>query len=80
MRPALRSVAVAAALVLQGTAGRAEDRGQLIACQALVERATARDAGGAPNDPELIRCRQIIKEWALRDARMSVDERGRPLR
>jgi hypothetical protein len=33
-----------------------------------------------PADPELTRCRQIIKEWTLRDSRMSVDEHGRPLR
>jgi hypothetical protein len=33
-----------------------------------------------PDDPELLRCRQIIREWTLRDSRMSVDEHGRPLR
>jgi len=27
---------------------------------------------------ELQRCRQIIREWTLRDSRMSVDENGRP--
>jgi hypothetical protein len=31
-------------------------------------------------DAELQKCRQIIKEWTLRDSRMSVDENGRPLR
>ena len=64
---------------------RAEDRSQLNACQALVDRAaqSARDAGAAtagPKDAELARCRQIIREWTLRDGRMSVDEQGRPLR
>jgi hypothetical protein len=62
---------------------RADERAQLNACQALVERAAqAQHAGAAtkPDDPELLRCRQIIREWTLRDSRMSVDERGRPLR
>jgi hypothetical protein len=31
-------------------------------------------------DHELIRCRQVIREWALRDARTTVDEDGNPLR
>jgi hypothetical protein len=39
------------------------------------------DANAAkPTEAELARCRQIIHEWTLRDARMSVDEQGRPLR
>jgi hypothetical protein len=28
----------------------------------------------------LQRCQQIIREWAMRDARMSVDEHRQPLR
>jgi hypothetical protein len=60
----------------------AEDRTQLNACQALVDRAAqdARTTGTKPDDAELQRCRQIIREWMLRDARRSVDEQGRPLR
>jgi hypothetical protein len=61
---------------------RADDRAQLRACQALVDRAgqDSRAASTAQEDAELQRCRQIIREWTLRDARRSVDEQGRPLR
>ena len=61
---------------------RAGERDQLNACRALVERAAQpeRSAPAAQTDAELQRCRQIIKEWTLRDSRMSVDEQGRPLR
>jgi hypothetical protein len=61
----------------------ADPRDGLRTCQALVEQAarSTGDAGNAkPDDTELARCRQIIHEWTLRDARMSVDEQGRPLR
>jgi hypothetical protein len=61
----------------------ADSRDGLRVCQALVDQA-ARSPGDAnaakPNEAELARCRQIIREWTLRDARMSVDEQGRPLR
>jgi hypothetical protein len=57
---------------------RAEDRSVLLNCKALVDRA-AKEAN-AVSEVELARCRQVIREWALRDARMTVDEQGRPLR
>ncbi len=57
---------------------RAEDRAVLVNCKAMVARA-AKDANTA-SETELARCRQVIREWALRDARMTVDEQGRPLR
>jgi hypothetical protein len=50
----------------------------LVDCKAMVERA-AKDTDTA-SEAELARCRQVIREWALRDARMIVDEQGRPLR
>jgi hypothetical protein len=56
----------------------AEDRSVLLNCKALVDRA-AKEANAA-SEAELARCRQVIREWALRDARMTVDEQGRPLR
>jgi hypothetical protein len=64
---------------------RTDDRTQLNACQALVDRAapSAQDAGAAgtrQDDAELRRCWQIIREWTLRDSRMTVDEHGRPQR
>jgi hypothetical protein len=67
-------------------ASHAGERDQLDACQAMVERAAhaqqaaAATPDAAPSDAELARCRQIIREWTLRDSRMSVDEDGRPLR
>jgi hypothetical protein len=75
---------VAVELTAMTLQARAEDRSQLVSCQALIDRAAqaAKDSGaGSRQDaPELVRCRQIVREWMLRDARMSVDERGQPLR
>ena len=76
---------IVASLAAISLSARADDRTLLDACQALVDRASqsAQDAGAANNrqdDAELRRCQQIIREWALRDARMTVDEHGRPLR
>jgi len=50
----------------------------LLNCKAVVERAQ-KDVSSA-NEVELTRCRQVIREWALRDARTTVDEEGRPLK
>jgi hypothetical protein len=73
-------VALRAALLALSMAGAAQagERDQLNACKAMV--ALSPQAATAQDDPALARCRQIIKEWAWRDARMSVDENGRPLR
>jgi hypothetical protein len=75
---------IAVALTALASQARAEDRSQLVSCQALIERAALSDkapgADAKPDDPQLARCRQIVREWMLRDARMSVDERGQPLR
>jgi hypothetical protein len=49
----------------------------------MVERAAqpARaPAAGQPDEAALARCRQIIRDWTLRESRMSVDENGKPLR
>lgn len=46
--------------------------------RAVVARAE-KDARSA-SEAELTRCRQVIREWALRDARTTVDEQGRSLR
>ena len=75
-----RLACVVALLATIALAARAEDRSVLVNCKAMVERAAqAKDASTA-SEAELARCRQIIREWALRDARMIVDEQGRPLR
>ena len=81
----LRAVPIAAMLIASTSYASPGERDRLNACQALVERvAQTRQSGAAasaaPDDAELARCRQIIKEWTLRDSRMSVDEQGRPLR
>lgn len=74
VRPVLVLVAFAAMVSPAG----AEDRSVLLNCKAMVERAK-KDAGSS-SEAELTRCRQIIREWALRDARTTVDEQGRPLK
>ena len=80
----MRAVLLAAPLLVIAAA-QAGERDKLNACQLVVERAPQAQqanaaAGAAPDDAELARCRQIIREWTLRDSRMSVDEQGRPLR
>ena len=81
----LRAASIALVLLATATLARAGERDRLNACKELVDRtAQARQTGAAPggavDDAELQKCRQIIKEWTLRDSRMSVDENGRPLR
>jgi hypothetical protein len=80
----LRAVPIAAMLIANTAYASPGERDRLNACQALVEHATQERSSSkppeAPADTELTRCRQIIKEWTLRDSRMSVDEQGRPLR
>jgi hypothetical protein len=77
-------------LIMVGWAGlsvpaRADPREVLETCQAMVDRvAQAAQTAGAPanrpDEVELARCRQVIRDWTLRESRMSVDEHGRPLR
>ncbi|MET4040875.1 hypothetical protein [Bradyrhizobium sp. RT6a] len=69
------TIAALAALALPA---HAEDRSVLLNCKATVER-TSKDSNAA-SEAELTRCRQVIREWALRDARTTVDENGKPLR
>ncbi|UPK32920.1 hypothetical protein IVB18_32445 [Bradyrhizobium sp. 186] len=74
----IRSALVIVALAAIAFPAHAEDRSVLLNCKAMVERAS-KDTGRA-GEAELTRCRQVIREWALRDARTTVDEQGRPLR
>ena len=81
-RQRIAAAIVVASLAAIALPARAEDRSQLNACQAKVDRAAqpSPNVGNTrPNDAELQRCRQIIREWTSRDQRMSVDEQGRPL-
>jgi hypothetical protein len=77
------AVLIMAASLAANVPARADERSVLNACQALIDRApSARNAAASSAQPadELQRCRQIVREWTLRDSRMSVDEHGRPLR
>jgi len=78
--PKLALRIVVASLAAIALPARADDRAQLNACQALIERAAQAAPNAKQDDAELQRCRQIVREWTLRDSRMSVDEQGRPLR
>jgi hypothetical protein len=88
LRAGLIAISLAAAIAPPASA---DERAQLNACKALVDRAAqsqptnaeptnAKPTNAKPDEAELQRCRQIIREWTLRDARMSVDENGKPLR
>ena len=61
---------------------RPGERDQLNTCKEMVDRAGQPPAAGAPalDETQRQRCRQIIKEWTLRDSRMSVDENGQPMK
>jgi hypothetical protein len=73
------SVALMAAALLIGAAHAVPgERDRLNACKAMVERAGP--ASTTPESTELQKCRQMIKEWTLRDSRMSVDENGKPMK
>jgi hypothetical protein len=75
---------IAAALAAMTWPARADGRAELVTCQAMVDHAAQAAAAGTvaagPDEAALARCRQIIKDWTLRESRMSVDEQGRPLR
>lgn len=75
-----RLAGIAVLLAAFALPARAEDRTVLVNCKAMVERAAQAKDTSPASEAELARCRQVIREWALRDARMVVDEQGRPLR
>jgi hypothetical protein len=79
---ALRAAPIALALLTTAVFARPGERDHLNACKAMVDHAAQPQAAGspAPDEAQLQQCRQIIKEWILRDSRMSVDENGRPLK
>ncbi|MBV9461314.1 MAG: hypothetical protein JO141_27895 [Bradyrhizobium sp.] len=72
---------IAAALLASAAHAIPGERVRLNACKLMVERAEASPAASpAPDSAELQKCRQMIKEWTLRDSRMSVDENGKPIK
>ena len=81
-RPIL-ALAVALLATALSSPAHADPREVLRVCQAVIKRAdqSARDTSVAkPDEAEIVRCQQVIRDWTLRESRMSVDEEGRPLR
>ena len=80
----LATAMIVALLLLISAPARADGREELDACQLIIARAAqepqARTASNRPDEAELQRCRQVVRDWTLRESRMSVDEHGRPLR
>jgi hypothetical protein len=81
--PAAITLTLAALAISTAAPARADPREVLRICQAVVKRAAqaTQDASVAkPDEAEIIRCQQVIRDWTLRESRMSVDEDGKPLR
>jgi hypothetical protein len=81
--PTLASPILVASLCLISPAAHGDGRAELNTCQTMIDRAaqaTQAAASTRQDDAALQRCRQIVRDWTLRDSRMSVDEQGRPLR
>ena len=78
--PTRTLLALVASLAAISFPARADPRAVLVTCQAMVDRAAQNTGAARQDDAELQRCRQVIRDWTLRESRMSVDEQGRPLR
>jgi len=82
--PRLAAPIIVVTLVTLSMSARADGREELNACQVMIDRAAqapqADTATTRQDDAALQRCRQIVRDWTLRESRMSVDEHGRPLR
>jgi hypothetical protein len=80
--PTLAAGLFTASVFLTSVPAYADGRAERDACQAMIDRAAQAPAksDARQDDAALARCRQIIRDWTLRDSRMSVDEQGRPLR
>jgi len=79
------TIALAAAVLVTAilSPAHADPRDVLKVCQAVIKQAEqpAQDVNVAkPDEAEIVRCQQVIRDWTLRESRMSVDEEGRPLR
>ena len=81
MRVVVVPGSIAVMLLSSAAQGAPGERDRLNACKTMVERAgQAQQTVAASEDAELQKCRQMIREWTLRDSRMSVDENGKPMR
>jgi hypothetical protein len=81
--PAMAVRIIVASVSLISLPARADGRTERDSCQVMIDRAaqTRPETGTAGQyEAALQRCRQIVRDWTLRDSRMSVDEQGRPLR
>jgi hypothetical protein len=82
--PTLAAAMIIASFSLMSVPARADGREELVTCQGLINRAAqaapTATSGSQQDSGELLRCQQIIRDWTLRESRMSVDEQGRPLR
>jgi len=82
--PKLAATVVVASLSLMPPPAHADGRAELDSCKVMIDRAAQAAQTGttaaAQDDAALARCRQIVRDWTLRDSRMTVDEQGRPLR
>jgi len=79
----LATAMIVASLSLISATARADGREELDACQLIIARAAHAPQAGTDtrqDEAKLQRCRQVVRDWMLRDSRMSVDEQGRPLR
>ena len=75
----LRSVLVLVTLCGASPA-LADPRDVLRDCEALLARAAEPKTGGdKPSEADIVRCRQVVRDWTLRESRMLVDEKGRPM-
>ncbi len=79
--PTRTVVIMAASLAATALPARADGRAEFVTCQAMIDRAAqVAQATTSPDEAALARCRQIVRDWTLRESRMSVDENGKPLR
>ena len=66
-------------LVALSSPESADPRDVLRNCQALLAHAAQSSGANKPSEAEIARCRQVVRDWTLRESRMSVDENGKPL-
>jgi hypothetical protein len=84
--PKPAALIVIASLAATMLPAHADGRAELVTCQAMIDRAaqaaqaSTSTAASPQEEAALQRCRQIVRDWTLRESRMTVDEQGRPLR
>ena len=79
-KPAAAMLAALFAATVVAGARRRPRRVRVLPGHGRTRGATGAGAQRQPDEAALARCRQIIRDWTLRESRMSVDENGKPLR